>query len=309
MRAAFAERAQGALPPLAALAYPSSLAAYSAAQQGIAAGNADVLPWLSIFLALLFAHAVPLIALVVAVRLSANPPESATILRAKRIALVAVAAPPIFVTLGVVLDMAKQPGLERGIWQAGRGLMLLASAWRESERRGVPPRPPSAPLRVAHGISALAIVVLFLGMHLTTHMTGLAGPEFYMKTMRLFRHVYRSELVQPLIVGLFLFMVASGLWAVWRRTTVSADWLQTLQSASGVYVAFFVLGHMNSVFVYARRYLQIDTDWNFATGAPRGMLHDVWGNLGRNAGHLSRVIAGARPLSPELLRLIQSNGI
>jgi len=33
---------------------------------------------------------------------------------------------------------------------------------------------------------------------------------------------------------------------------------------------------MNSVFIYARAYLQIPTDWNFAIGAPTGLIHDAW---------------------------------
>lgn len=33
---------------------------------------------------------------------------------------------------------------------------------------------------------------------------------------------------------------------------------------------------MNSVFFYARMLLQIPTDWNFATGAPTGLIKDAW---------------------------------
>jgi hypothetical protein len=38
----------------------------------------------------------------------------------------------------------------------------------------------------------------------------------------------------------------------------------------------YILGHMNSVFVYARSFLGIPTDWNFAIGAPTGLIHDAW---------------------------------
>jgi hypothetical protein len=33
---------------------------------------------------------------------------------------------------------------------------------------------------------------------------------------------------------------------------------------------------MNSVFIYARSVLRIPTDWNFAIGAPAGLIHDAW---------------------------------
>src|SRR5476649_2510593 len=55
-----------------------------------------------------------------------------------------------------------------------------------------------------------------------------------------------------------------------------ADVLHTLQAVSAAYLLFFILAHMNSVFFYARRFAGIPTDWNFATGAPTGLLHDAW---------------------------------
>ena len=39
-------------------------------------------------------------------------------------------------------------------------------------------------------------------------------------------------------------------------------------------IPVYILGHMNSVF--ARSFLGIPTDWNFATGAPTGLIHDAW---------------------------------
>ena len=33
---------------------------------------------------------------------------------------------------------------------------------------------------------------------------------------------------------------------------------------------------MNSVFIFARTYLGIDTGWDFATGAPTGLVRDHW---------------------------------
>lgn len=49
-----------------------------------------------------------------------------------------------------------------------------------------------------------------------------------------------------------------------------------LQIASGVFMSIFILGHMNSVFIYARAWLKIPTDWAFATGLPIGLIHDAW---------------------------------
>src|SRR5262249_56703135 len=35
-------------------------------------------------------------------------------------------------------------------------------------------------------------------------------------------------------------------------------------------------GPMDSVFIFARTYLGIDTGWGFATGAPTGLVKDPW---------------------------------
>ena len=55
---------------------------------------------------------------------------------------------------------------------------------------------------------------------------------------------------------------------------------RSFQIASGVYLAFYVLGHMDSVFIFARTYLGIDTGWGFATGAPTGISR-CWLSMSR----------------------------
>src|SRR5262245_63465545 len=67
------------------------------------------------------------------------------------------------------------------------------------------------PLRVAHGVSALALVMIFLTLHIANHLTFPAGEGTYNAVMKVFRHVYRNEIVQPLVVALFLFQLGPGL--------------------------------------------------------------------------------------------------
>jgi hypothetical protein len=108
------------------------------------------------------------------------------------------------------------------------------------------------------------------------HLTGLAGAGTYDAVMKVFRHVYRTDTLQPLLVALFFFQIGTGLFLVWRHTAAPSDRFRTFQIASGVYLAFYVLGHMDSVFIFARTYLGIDTGWGFATGAPTGLVRDPW---------------------------------
>ena len=112
----------------------------------------------------------------------------------------------------------------------------------------VAPRPIPAPLRVAHGVSALALVMIFLTLHIANHLMFPAGEGMYDAVMKVFRHVYRNDVLQPLVVALFLFQVGTGLFFVWRLTAAPSDRFRTFQIASGVYLAFAVLGHVDSFF-------------------------------------------------------------
>jgi hypothetical protein len=99
---------------------------------------------------------------------------------------------------------------------------------------------------------------------------------------------------------LFLFQVGSGVYLATRASARPIDRFRTFQVATGIFLPAYVLGHMNSVFVFARLYLGIDTDWGFATGAPAGLVKDAW-NI-RLVPHyglgvffvLSHLAAGAR---------------
>ena len=291
----------GLIAPLAALSYPFILMGFNVSVTRITKSDVGVLPWLTATVSLLLAFAVPTVALVVAMHFGEIRQPTVAQLRAKRMALLSVAAPTMFTFLGVVLSMLGDPVPDTWFWVACwvLAVMTLFSADRNA---AVPAnvQPPLAALRVAHGIAAVAIIGIFLAFHITNHLTFLVGPSIYDAVMKIFRHVYRTEVLQPVLVTLLLFQVGTGLYLVWRHTTLPNDSFLTFQIASGVYLAFYVLGHMNSVFFYARTYLGIDSDWNFATGAPTGLIKDSW-NI-RLVPHywlgvffvLSHLAAGAR---------------
>jgi len=272
--------AMGRLPmlasPLAALLYPFALEGFNTSVTRIAAG-AYTLSWLSAAACLALAFAMPLIAMLAAMSFSEIGNPTVAQLRAKRTALLAVAAPTLFTFVGVVLTMLHDPVPDTWLWVA---CWAIALALLLRSDNGVPavvaPRPIPAPLRVAHGVSALALVMIFLTLHIANHLMFPAGEGMYDAVMKVFRHVYRNDVLQPLVVALFLFQVGTGLFFVWRLTAAPSDRFRTFQIASGVYLAFYVLGHMDSVFIFARTYLGIDTGWDFATGAPTGLVKDRW---------------------------------
>jgi hypothetical protein len=281
-----AERETGAkaqipmlVPPLAAMLYPFVLKGFHASVTRIAqdAASSFDLSCLSAPVWLALAFAMPLIATLAAMSLSEISQPTAAQLRAKRVALLAVAAPTLFTFIGVVLYMLHDPVPDSWLWVAGWAIVLALMLRPDN---GAPAKVAvclvPTPLRVAHGVAALALVVVFLALHIANHLVFPAGAETYDAVMKIFRHVYRTEILQPLVVALFLFQIGTGLFFVWRRTAAPSDRFRTFQIASGVYLAFYVLGHMDSVFIFARTYLGIDTGWGFATGAPAGLIKDPW---------------------------------
>jgi hypothetical protein len=273
------ERLQMLAPSLAAPLYPFALEGFNASVTRIVEGGAGALglSWLGAAMCLALAFAVPLIAMLAAMSLSGIDRPTAAQLRAKRMALLAVAAPTLFTFLGVVLYMLHDPVPDTWLWVAcwAIALALLLRSDSDAPAR-VAVRLVPVPLRVAHGVSALALVMIFLALHIANHLMFPAGAETYDAVMKVFRHVYRTEILQPLVVALFLFQIGTGLFFAWRLTAAPTDRFRTFQIASGVYLAFYVLGHMDSVFIFARTYLGIDTGWGFATGAPTGLVKDPW---------------------------------
>jgi succinate dehydrogenase/fumarate reductase cytochrome b subunit len=130
-------------------------------------------------------------------------------------------------------------------------------------------------MRVAHGICG-AVAATYILFHLGNHFTALSGPAVHSEVMNMGRRIYRAPLLEPLLVAVMLFQIGSGLKLAWRRTEAPLGVISAVQVATGCYLAVFIAGHMNSVFVYARAYLGIQTDWNFAAGAPGGLLGDAW---------------------------------
>jgi hypothetical protein len=264
-------------PVLGAIAYPWILQAFhaavtaheaTAAARGIVAG---------LFLAAAFAP--PLIGLAFARRLAAAPSAAAHRVAAQRLAYASVVAPTLFVFSGVVRGMIAPALPELPAWTL---LWLGAAAWcwvsSPSPARPDPASGKPAPisrLRIIHGATA-AILMAYVLFHLANHLFGLVGPSAHAAVMKAGRTVYRARLVEPVLVALMLFQIATGLRLAWRWSGARGGVHRVFQVASGLYLSVFILGHMNSVFIYARTYLKIDTDWAFATGAPTGLILDPW---------------------------------
>jgi hypothetical protein len=129
---------------------------------------------------------------------------------------------------------------------------------------------------VAHGTSALLILIIFLAWHLLNHASAAFSPELNQSMMSTLRKWYRSGPIQPVLVALMLFQVVSGAALLWRATGARSDLYRTLQTCTGALLVAFIASHLNSVFILGRTVTKVDTTFLWASGAPVGLLHDAW---------------------------------
>jgi len=218
---------------------------------------------------LLAAFTVPLLGFVLARRDELKP-------SLRRLAYASVASPTLYVFVGVIQAIARSPVPDEAVWCFIWSAAVVWIWFSAKEEYTAEDAPEMTRWRVAHGISAL-ILCAFVLFHLGNHLTGLIGPKAHAAVMSVGRSVYREPLIEPFLVTFLLFQVVSGFRLAWRWSALPRlDIYRTFQIGSGFYLSVFVLGHMNSVFFYARRFLQIPTDWNFAIGAPDGLIHGAW---------------------------------
>jgi hypothetical protein len=203
-------------------------------------------------------------------------PSSSFELRTRRFALLALAAPPLFVLLAFLLAHLDHPMPELAAWTViWVGALLWAWRGPADQAHRLTGPPANAAARVVHGVIA-ALLGLFIAFHLINHSLGWVGPDAHAQFMHWGRTVYRLPMLETALVILLLSQLCLGGWLAHRWTARELDGFRLIQVATGVYLGFFVLTHMNSALLSARRMHGIDTDWAWASGAPAGLLGDDW---------------------------------
>ena len=125
-------------------------------------------------------------------------------------------------------------------------------------------------LGLAHGVSASAILLLFVGPHIVNHVAGFWNGPVHIEIMNAVRRVYRDDIVQPILLALIGFQILSGTALARRRMRMPSDFLGTVQTMSGAYVGVYFLAHMTAVF--AARYAGTNTNWTWLTRPNDSML-------------------------------------
>jgi hypothetical protein len=257
-------------PSTAALLYPLALIAlHQSGRLFVQAADVTGRLWAGVAMCVSAAlvYSIPIVSFAVIV-------QSAHDLLARRLAHLAFAAPPLFTLIGVIFFMLGITNGDYVLW----GLLwvgIVAYAASAAPSGSAPTLAPAA-IRLAHGFSAAAIVTIFLAWHLLNHMSAVWGLDANKKIMDTLRTWYRSDTVQPFLVALFVFQIASGLRLLWAKIPRVHDVYSSVQTATGAYLAVYIASHLTAVFILGRLFLGIDTTFAWASGAPTGLLLDSW---------------------------------
>src|SRR5215475_6874654 len=144
------------LPPAAALFYPQAVRAlYESGKRLRRPGEpSDTVAWLLIALSVGLVYGVPAVGIGVAHLLGRDQRTSSSELLARRLAHLAVAAPSLFVLIGVAFYLMHAPNADSVFWWILWLAALAAAAWATRRHGSDGPassRPNPIPLRVAHG--------------------------------------------------------------------------------------------------------------------------------------------------------------
>jgi succinate dehydrogenase/fumarate reductase cytochrome b subunit len=172
-------------------------------------------------------------------------------------------------TLSRMVGLGQQYHLLGAIW-ASAWMAVGAAAYFRREV-AVPRAPGNAVkwLRGTHGTVALCLLCGFLIAHLLNHDVALWGVQQHQAVMRWLRLWYRSEWVEPVLLGLFVAMIGTGIPMAAYYSRRRMDAFRVVQVATGVYIGVFVCSHVLATLLARRR--GVETDWFFAAG-PASLL-------------------------------------
>jgi hypothetical protein len=255
------------VPALCALSYPSLLSWLSAGLvlvHGSDSPNGAIV-WISVVGSLTLALAVMLVSFVFGLALGSPHVVRPEDFRPRCVALLAFATPSLYVGFenvgGVLRASSAVPVAWLIFWTLMAMIVLLGS--RSSSAASAISPVGYRRLGLAHGVSALAILLLFVGPHIGNHLAGFWSGSVHIAIMNGVRRVYRDDIVQPILLALIGFQILSGATLVQRRMRMPSDIFGTVQTMCGAYIGVYFLAHMTAVF--AARYADVDTNWSWLT--------------------------------------------
>lgn len=299
-------RVASVLPPVLALLYPWSVWCFYTSTMAVreTAGWGIVPPLLAAALSLGAAAAPTVVSYLMLLR----PLERDDRFAGTRwITYLAFATPAFYTAERVFFAVFRSPADDRYLWTVIWAVLLVVAAIGRQQRVARQPA-WTGRLRVMHGAAAVLIVVAFLIAHFGNHLVALVGTQVHVAVQDVLRLWYRSYVIEPVIVALFLFQVGSGLTLAFIYRFAQGDRFRTLQVATGIGILAFLLAHMTVLLLFARWQLNLDTNWNFATSARTGGLLGNANNARQVPYYLFAVMATVAHLACGLRIVLLGHG-
>jgi hypothetical protein len=129
-------------------------------------------------------------------------------------------------------------------------------------------------MKILHYYSGITISV-FIGFHLLNHLLVLRSENYHIRFMRSIRKIYRNRIVESiLLLGIVIQIISGSILAIlkWNKTE---DYFGVIQIASGLYLAFFLIIHLNAVMV-GRYKLKVDTNLYYGAGVMNMWPHKLF---------------------------------
>jgi hypothetical protein len=181
-------------------------------------------------------------------------------------AVAATVTPPFFAIFGVALAFAGWLPYRTYIWWGVVAGVVVAS------RLAAPSiARPNLRLRRLHSATALPLM-LFLVAHVANHVMAIGSLEAHVQTQNMLRLVYRSAVVEPLLIVAAISQIVTGVLLVWNARGFQFTPVRGLQFLSGAYLSMFFFSHLNAVLLFGRRLQAVDTTFEWATGGRAGLL-------------------------------------
>lgn len=190
----------------------------------------------------------------------------------RAVLLLAFAASELFTVSYTLFRTAHIGELQFGVWIAAWAIVGILTYFKAGGRAIGVSRvsQPSPLLRVTHGIAALLLLCGFLIPHLFNHALAVWSISLHTTVLSNLRLWYRSDFVEPVLFGIVLIMILTGLPMVLAYCRGRLDAFRVVQVATGVFLGFFIVSHVLATLL--ARGCGVDTNWFFAAGGPNSLL-------------------------------------
>lgn len=102
----------------------------------------------------------------------------------------------------------------------------------------------SAKFRTFHRMNG-TILIVFIALHMLTHLSGLFGVEAYQAMQSALRYLYRNTVIEPVLLLSFGLQVAIGTYLLTKsfKQRMTERWART-QAMSGIIFLIFIVQHL-----------------------------------------------------------------